>query len=358
MVTRGIFDTAMAASQNFREVDPTPEPGLLDDKELNRALLDRLASITSANDLATLRRIRKSCSSGLQFAFDGAISSAQADIEHARTLMTDLAPSQAVVDVATSAVAAAEAFVAYKQGRYDRARTLLLIAMDCDERLETIHCQHWYHLHRIHLIENLIRVTRHLDIRAAVTLGIDLLKYLGEVVMTPKVSGQWSLSDLALPRENVRLHSVVTAGELALCMCCLEPQLSWDLFFELVAPLPDLLIGRRYIHPDTLAWLQTRDPFMTDNLESYSAAAMPILHQGPTARNCKLWCGLSIDLLCLTHQTDPPTADSLTYCTTQLAKWHFSSPRIDTFAASVVPGSEYSYCSHKYAVLTKLRRYS
>src|ERR1700682_5619739 len=155
----------------------TPPPDFIGDQEFSKRTNDRLRSRVPAADLGVLTDCRKLSRSALRLAQAGSFSESQKTLTVAQRMAEQIQAAETRL-VFDSLWFAAVAYLSYKMGNCGDANQKLCSSMFCDGQLENQFDYALFHLHRIHLVANAIKIeVKRNDLTAACVIAGDLLAY-------------------------------------------------------------------------------------------------------------------------------------------------------------------------------------
>jgi hypothetical protein len=154
-------------------------------------------------------------------------------------------------------VFSSEAYLKYRLGEFDAARTRLSASLAVAERLELDHGYGILQLHRIQIIQNLARLYL-IEGRSArsVAIATKALRYVAGLSQKASIHGHWDVSNIrAAPLGLVHRMSVQLADEIALTLLRSAPNIS--MFAYETCGLSEIALSRSLSIDDSVrAWIE------------------------------------------------------------------------------------------------------
>jgi hypothetical protein len=255
------------------------------------------------------RRCRTAIAEGLKHARHGRLASAAQLFAEARQLVTGAGRSEEVRFLGRAVLLAAEAYVSYRQRRYDLARQQVHEAMDLDLLLENDYGYNILHLHRINLIHNLARITaKEEGPERAMGPLVDLLLYLqgARPHLEALVPGKGGVE--AAPPDLVRAVTYAYASDLVVLWSSLEPARAAPLF-SVLEPITLERDAPRF-QPRIASAFRLKGMRPGRPRAGHLGAIVPALAEGRSEAP-RLWYSLVVDLARLLAGAPEPGAKEL-----------------------------------------------
>lgn len=156
-------------------------------------------------------------------------------------------------------LAAAEAYLDYYCGDYDQAKKRLMESMEADQRLEEEFGHRLLHVHRIHLVNNMVKLeARAGNLREAMDLAADVFLYVQKKTGSMPVAGNWGAAYLQhVPIEALQFLSAQLSGELAAALAGV-PSASARGALEVLLERVDIEEQHASWYPEIGSWLQLK----------------------------------------------------------------------------------------------------
>lgn len=260
-------------------------------KELKRLILQRLPRL----DAEVFLLSRRASDDGFEAARSGEFEKARQLFNRGEAALKQFPVLEETALLAKTYWNAAVAYLQFRNGSSSEARGLLLEAMRCDQILENKFDYHIFHNHRVHMVQNLIRLEiGDGNLARAFETARDVLLYLAGVSDTIAFPGTWSQRCLdKLPRQLVRTMFAGILGDVAEALAGLEKESAKRLFSIFSA----LVHGEitKGCHPRATSWLVAKDRFLEGDQNAFLKAVAPLLSDGP-CDTPNLWCSCLLDL--------------------------------------------------------------
>lgn len=202
--------------------------------------------------------------------------------------------------LARSFLAAAEAYLDYRCEDFEQARQQLCESLAADEILETTYGHAILHVHRLHLVNNLVRVeVQRGNVEGALDMAARLLCYMEGKSDDAPAPGLWGPSfRLALSTEAITAMFVQVIGEVGQALAGKTPDVARDLFVILEKQLsePDSSLW----HPLALEWFNVKRAFVGESIEQYLRVSSEYLVKGVLVAPT-LWRMVVLDVLIATE---------------------------------------------------------
>ena len=221
---------------------------------------------------------------------------------------------------------AAEAYLDYREGAFERAEARIRQALTIDEVLEK-HGYRILHLHRVQLLHNLVRILAKRGHNAeAVILASHVLSYLEMGSETPPIRGTWGHPLVAaVPSHLVASMFVQVTGEIALILAQSDTESNRGLFAS-VTPHAQLQATENcFRHPRAHDWFQVKHALLYD-VGTFLTRVSDFFVAGRKSAPL-LWYAAVIDLFGVCQQLDVPEA---TLFTSQVARDAVTWPGLPT----------------------------
>lgn len=199
---------------------------------------------------------------------------------------------------AKTELAANEAYLEYCFGHFERAKQSLLVSMEAGQQMEQRFNSPFFHLHRIHLVNNMVKVEAAAqNLHGAMELAASVLLYLQQKAENLPVPGNWgSCYFREIPSDAIRFLTAQTTGEIAVALAGLPP--------SVVKKALQILLSRVKIdelcdswQPEISAWLRLKLLMADDEAQyaAYFARCIPYFSQGPGC-TAGLWYLTALDV--------------------------------------------------------------
>lgn len=297
-----VLDRALQSLKNDTGPRQLPSmlPDTLTDARLNEEVREMLVAHVPPSDLSVLRACGQSWARALKLAKNGGLAEAAEIFCDISQVMdrADLADETRLVCESFSSGAAA--FVDYKRKRWDLAKQRILRALACDDDLENKFGYGILHLHRLTLLENLIRVERKAgNAECAAKLAGNILVYLSGGSSRVEIGGSWGWQQLSLPLGNIRFRFASVSADIAQSLACIEFAEAAGLFAISSEFLHKPLV-QAHVDADALRWFEGKDSFLAGKTDQFLIHGEAILSRPPARTgNPKLWCAALLDVMTL-----------------------------------------------------------
>src|SRR5947209_4413074 len=195
-------------------------------------------------------------------------------------------------------LAAAEAYLDYYCSDFERAKSRLQESMDADQELEDRFGYHSLHVHRIHLVNNRVKVeARAQRLHEAMALAASVYLYLFKKADSLPVPGHWGPGYLErLPLDALQFLCGQLTGEVAAALAGLSPELAQSGLKVLLQQVNCNEPNESW-HPDAQAWLQLKALWGREELLfEYLNHCVGYFAQGP-GNGMVLWYLTTLDVL-------------------------------------------------------------
>lgn len=195
----------------------------------------------------------------------------------------------------------AEAYLDYRRGAFDRARTRILEALAIDMVLEE---EYGYELlayaHRLELAGHLVRIdARWMRFDRAIDLAGQLMGYLVGASEVLPIQGLWGSERVALlPSELVAFWFLQVTDVVALVLAGKNRQVARDLFAVATRHMHLQTNGNCHRHPRVHAWFLLKEAFIGNDVDTFLERASHFLAEG-RADIPILWYAAVVDLVAL-----------------------------------------------------------
>ncbi|MBW4428467.1 MAG: hypothetical protein KME50_29580 [Nostoc desertorum CM1-VF14] len=201
----------------------------------------------------------------------------------------------------------AEAYLDYRRGDFEQARSRTFEALAIDIALEEEHGYEPLVLHRIQLVHNLVRIdARCMHLERAIELACQILNYLdGELELLP-IPGSWGYE--RVKRQSPELVAAMFAqvtNEIAIILAGRNRQLACDLFVVACSHLQLQANSSSHYHSRAHAWLLVKQAFVNNDVAAFLELASYFLGEGRSDTPL-LWYATVIDLVALCDELDLP----------------------------------------------------
>ena len=261
-------------------------------QELFRNVEARVGS----SDLVLLGICTAAYSRGLEAAREGRFMEACRHLGDARAIQESPNLSQEAQVLAKAFLFAAEAYMEYRCGNHEKARRRLLAAIVADQILEDTYGYKLLHAHRLHLINNLVRIeAQQGNLELALEMSAHLASYMQGTSADAPAPGSWGRSYCqALPRNLIDAKLVETMGEIGQALAGWSPQEGSRLFEIIEKKMP--IRNPELWHPLAYQWFSTKRAFFMESIERYLEMASDYLQVGVTEAPA-LWRLVALDVV-------------------------------------------------------------
>jgi hypothetical protein len=267
-----------------------------EDKILNDEIRCAIKANLPVFDLTYIGKCEKAYTQGFEAAVLGKSDAASRAFDIAETILKSNPLFYESRLLCTSFLRAAAAYLDYSLKDFDSARTKLLEAIECDDVLETQFGYSTLHIHRVHLVENIMRLEfqagRPLE---ALSLARSLLLYLAGTTPELPAPGNWGQARLSRisPEIVSSKFAGITAG-VAHFLAHLDAPTARR-FFYFVNPNCDS--GKQeYCHPQAMEWFAIKNAFCDAQHLDFLSRASEFLVKGPQAV-AGLWSAVALDVV-------------------------------------------------------------
>lgn len=295
-----------------------------DEKALNRQLHAQVKEQLPVFDLRYMDLCEKAYSEGFDAAIVGKLDISEKAFAAAENILATKPLYHECRLLTKAFLRAAQSFLDYTQKKFDQARLKLEEAIQCDEILESQYGYKLLHIHRVHLVENIMRN----EMRAqrpneAFCLAASLLRYLAGVGETLPIAGQWGQNFLAeVTGDTVRAKFAGIAGDVAQYLAGKSGLAARQAYAQAVPELPQ---GEcRYAMPEVMDWFKLKGQFCEGQSPEFLASATAFLKQGPRSVPV-LWCATAFDAVMLCEELGSEADQTAREILTEAMKWPFIS---------------------------------
>jgi hypothetical protein len=197
----------------------------------------------------------------------------------------------------TLEVAAAEAYMDYFCGDFEQARTKLFDSLFAAQELEDRFGYDLFHIHRIHLLNNLVKVEARANrLSGALELAANIILYLQGKQSGLPVPGSWGSGYYKTMRnEDLQFLSGQLVNEIAAATVGIGSQ-ALRPAFKVLAERVDLNVSHTSWQPEAYTWLQLKAlREMSEGHLDYQQRCLPYLAAGPGA-SILLWHFTAFDV--------------------------------------------------------------
>lgn len=197
-----------------------------------------------------------------------------------------------------SMLESAQAYLCYREGKFEEAKGRVCLAMDMDLILEQDEDYAILEMHRIQAAQNLVRI----DLRAgfperAFALAGCILAYLEGSTDRLPVHCSWQQETLRrIPLWNRRAMAAQIANEAAVSLHQWPGLVRWDAFYRRTCPG-----GALSLHSQIRQWLQVKQAFGQSDDNGYFALLIDFLRSG-RSDIAPIWYSSLIDFLSFCDQ--------------------------------------------------------
>lgn len=248
------------------------------------------------SDMVLLGICTAAYSRGLEAAREGRFMEACRHLGDARAIQESPNLSLEAQVLAKAFLFAAEAYMEYRCGNHEKSRRRLHAAIAADEVLEDTYGYKLLHAHRLHLINNLVRIeAQQGNMELALEMSAHLASYMQGTSADAPVPGSWGRSYCqALPRNLIHAKLVETMGEIGQALAGRSPQEGSRLFEIIEKKMPRRDPGEW--HPLAYQWFSIKRAFFMESIERYLEMASDYLQVGVTEAPA-LWRLVSLDVV-------------------------------------------------------------
>lgn len=174
---------------------------------------------------------------------------------------------------------AAEGYLQYRLGHWSKAKLCVCAALEADCELECLYGFNILQIHRIQLLQNLIRAhTRSGHLDQAMDLAGQVFQYFDETIETLPVGSHWSHRRMATVPLELRLAMEAEIGcEVARALAGHDSSRALRLFRRVTFPAHSRDTQRQ---PRLLAWAKTKEAFLTGDTEAFLECCASFLPAG------------------------------------------------------------------------------
>jgi hypothetical protein len=264
--------------------------------ELQEQLYGNIKNHLGTVEIKLLRRCSVAYSKGLEAARTGQAEIACRYFGEARLVCASPDFSVEGRALGCTFLAAAEAYLDYRYSDFERSQERLYESLTNDELLETEYGHHILHVHRLHLINNLIRIQiRRGELPAAISRAAQLIGYMQGACNEAPAPGRWGKSFRdALPPQAIATMFVQLAAEMGQALVGKTPAQARALFEVLDGQLPEK--NTPLWHPLALEWFYTKRAYVGTSIERYLGEAANYLREGPSVAPA-LWQYVALDVV-------------------------------------------------------------
>lgn len=207
---------------------------------------------------------------------------------------------------------AGAAYLDYRRNDFEMAITRIHEALACDLSLEEEYGYTSFHLHRIQLVHNLMRIDiRCTLIKEALDIGYQLLDYIERKSSILTVPTTWDSSRLAsLPPDLVEAAFVQITIELAHLLAGNATLSAQSLFTGMRSHTQSDVASSCHLSPHCHAWLKAKQILTDGDLVGFLKDAGLYLANGPQDTPW-IWHAFVADLVVLCRSLDLPEARSI-----------------------------------------------
>ncbi|HVN80456.1 MAG TPA: hypothetical protein VMW38_15785 [Terriglobia bacterium] len=206
---------------------------------------------------------------------------------------------------------AAEAYLDYRLGDFEGARSRLHRALTSDSILEEEFGHKLLHVYRLQFTNHLIRLEVQLKgLAEAMDLADRMLSYLEGRSESLPLPGCWSSRYVALlPRELIAAMIVRTSSEVARALAGLETEAARGAL-EILWHHIDLESAAERWEPQARTWFQAKRAFISGDSNMFLRSCASLLAEGPSIAPI-LWHMTALDLAAFCEPIALPEAQSL-----------------------------------------------
>ena len=265
----------------------------LDEKMLNEQLHGAVKANLPIFDRAYMDKCEKAYAQGFEASIVGKFELSRKAFAAAESVLESkplFYESRLLIKVF---LRAAQAYLDYSLKDFDLAKARLLEAIQCDEILETQFGYGILHIHRVHLVENIMR----LEFQAghkheAFKLGHGLLFYLAGIAPALPIPGGWGQELLSkVTPEVVRSKFIGITTDVAQFLAPMNPDAARE--FVCAASTFDTA-SKQYCPSEAIEWFAIKEAFSSERYLDFLSLASAFLAMGPRAAP-GLWSAVALD---------------------------------------------------------------
>lgn len=194
----------------------------------------------------------------------------------------------------------AQAYLDYRHGAFDQARTRLFEGLAIDVMLEEKYGYELLYLHRLQIGLHLVRIdVRWMCCKRAIDLACQLLSYLEGGLEVLPLPGSWGSERVALlPPELAAAMSVQITDQVALALAGKNRLIARDLFAVAAHHMQLQADGSCHHYPRSHAWFLIKQAVVNNDVTTFLERASHFLAEG-RADTPLLWYVTVVDLVAL-----------------------------------------------------------
>ncbi|HEY5027006.1 MAG TPA: hypothetical protein VIK39_01235 [Candidatus Angelobacter sp.] len=267
-----------------------------DDKTVNIQLRESVKANLPVFDRVYMDRCEKGYSEGFDAALGGKLQFAKEAFAMADAILESKPLFYESRLLSKAFLRAAQAYLDYAVKDFIQARNRLQEAMQCDEILETKFGYTILHIHRVHLVENIMRSEFQAGRKCeAFALAQALLLYLAGINQELPIPGKWGQELLGKIAPKI-LHSklVGITADMAQYLAFMDPIVAREFFLLVAAPLNSG--NPEFLQADVLEWFVLKEMYLNGAPADFLSRASEFLAQGPRAVPA-LWAAVTLDVV-------------------------------------------------------------
>ncbi|HEY6967833.1 MAG TPA: hypothetical protein VJA94_01410 [Candidatus Angelobacter sp.] len=255
-----IVDAVCQAYLQSCTQQPTPRA-----KQFKKHWEEQVQARANPSDSVWYTKVMHFANQARQSALRGEIANSCKSFGRAHNLLASEALSAECKLRCQSDLAAAEAYLDYYCGDFEQAKRRLVEAMVADQALEDHYGYKFLHAHRIHLVNNTIKVEVHASrLPEAMKLAGNVFLYLMEKASSLPMPTAWGPEYAChLDLETRRFLTSQLAGEVAAATAGLKPAIVREALRTLFGPL-NINETHEAFHPEIQTWLRLKELSIED----------------------------------------------------------------------------------------------
>jgi hypothetical protein len=295
------------------------------DLDIQHDLEQEWRTAVSAEDEALLQKCSRYRNAALKAAREGKLPIAAYLFTTIDNVLSTQKISPIALLISQSAQEAAVAYFDYRRQDFERGTARIYRALAIDEMLENTYGYKQYHLHRIRLLLNLVRLKRRQGEGAeALSMSIALIDYLEQHISTLPFPTSWDASQLtalAFAPKNILFD--LTIVEIIFLVVGQEDRAGL-LIPDFHAHTHEQASVYCQLSPRSHRWLLSKQALQARNFALYFDCIQPLLAEGPDDI-VFLWYGLLLDLVLVCQNLSLTDADYLVQeISSDMSSWPWS----------------------------------
>ncbi|MGZ7088726.1 MAG: hypothetical protein ACXVKH_04590 [Candidatus Angelobacter sp.] len=314
------------------------------EKMLNEQLHDAVKANLPVFDRVYMDKCEKAYSQGFEAAIAGKLDLSRKAFELAETILASKPLFYESRLLCKAFLLASEAYLDYSLKEFNSARDRLMEAIQCDEILETQFSYRILHIHRVHLVENLMRLEFHAGRKSeAFALAHSLLLYLGGIAPALSISGAWGqelLSKVAPEVVCMKFAGITT--DVAQFLAPLSTAEAREFFS--VSALCFESCNHKYCPPAALEWFVIKRTFCDEQYLNFLSQASECLARGPQATP-GLWSAIALDAISACDALFPEAEATKREILADAMNWGFIPRKLKALFASKAANLQMNHSS-------------